>query len=687
MKRFEIGSPVFILRAVRHRDFENCKNRVYGTYKFRAGQEKNRFVAKRRNYQPALTQLDLNRKWLYGNCHTHRQVKLRRVKPAHTSNSQAVKRLNHNQDTRMHDNGTILHDASYYQAIIEASYNGIIAIDETGRIIVFNRSAKRILKCRQQDYIGTFFKEFDANTWPQLQAVLTDGKPKIGQKNRFGEATLISNLTPILIDRSVKGVISEFQDISEYERISKALTAYKQLAKELDTIIESFYDGISLTDGDGKLLRVNSAWEKITGLKMQDVVGKNMAALEKEGYLFESVPLLALKHRKRITKPTYGIGSGKDVLVTSTPVFDEQDHITQVVTNVRDMTDLNTLNKQLEQSKQLAKKYYAKLVQMRQDQNYPDDIVAVSKEMRDVADLALRIAETDAPILVQGETGVGKGVIAKMIHDNSSRAQSGPFVKINCGAIPENLLESELFGYEKGAFTGAKESGKKGRFEHARGGTILLDEMEAMPLNLQVKLLSAVQDMEFVRVGGSKPRKMDTRIITASNKDLYVMVQDGTFREDLFFRLNVVPITIPPLRQRKDDILPLVTLFLEQKNVQYGKNKIMTPAVIDYLRDYQWLGNVRELSNLVEQLVVITQSDEIVAEDLPRHIRTASTANLASYNLHQFSSLKQAVMEFESHLIQEAVKRCGNARKAAHFLKVDPTTITRKIKKYKTGDA
>jgi transcriptional regulator with PAS, ATPase and Fis domain len=301
--------------------------------------------------------------------------------------------------------------------------------------------------------------------------------------------------------------------------------------------------------------------------------------------------------------------------------------------------------------------------------------------MRDVLALALRVARVDAPILIQGETGVGKEVVARLIHAKSHRSDKGPFVKIDCGAIPENLLESELFGYEKGAFTGARDQGKRGRFELAEGGSLFLDEIEALSMNLQVKLLSAVQDLEIVPIGGSNPKKINTRIIAASNKDLRRMVRDNTFREDLFFRLNVVPIYIAPLRERKEDILPLVNTYLQKYNAKYERNKRLSRPVMDCLREYQWTGNVRELANLIEQLVVVTYEDEIMPEDLPRDVRSAARTNLSDFHLHNNSSLKEAVLDFQARLIQEAINKYGSARKAAHFLKVNPSTLTRKIRR------
>jgi PAS domain S-box-containing protein len=573
-------------------------------------------------------------------------------------------------------------DPSIFRDVIESSYNGIIAVDADGLVVVFNRAAKRILNVEDREFRGRALVKVIPDIWPEFCEILGKGIPQIGVRHSVNDSNVLENRTALIRDHKVAGVVSVFQEVSELERISKELAIFKQVNKELDTIIESSYDGISITDGHGTLSRVNSSWERITGLNASEVIGKNMAELERQGYISEATTLLALKYCRQVTKPSRVARSNTEILVTSTPIFDASHKIVMVVTNVRDLTDLNNLNKQLEESKRIAGEYYSKLEQFRMAQGITDEIVAASKQMGDIVDLALRVAEVDSPVLIQGETGVGKEVIARLLHNKNPLRKKGQFVVINCGAIPENLLESELFGYEKGAFTGASDSGKEGQFEVAEGGTLLLDEIEALPLNLQVKLLNTVQDLKITRIGGTKSKKIDARIIAASNQDLYKMVQKNNFREDLFYRLNVVPIHIPPLRERKDDILPLVHFFLQKHNAKYRKNKHISRPVIDCLTEYHWEGNIRELSNVIEQFVVISRNEEILLEDLPAKIRSFKSKDFARYPLSNDSSLKQAVRRFEFDLINEAISKYGSIRKAADFLKVDRTTITRKMKKH-----
>lgn len=293
-----------------------------------------------------------------------------------------------------------------------------------------------------------------------------------------------------------------------------------------------------------------------------------------------------------------------------------------------------------------------------------------------------KIAMVESTVLIYGETGVGKEVLAKYIHSVSDRSE-GPFVKINCGAIPETLLEAELFGYEKGAFTGARSEGKPGLFEVADGGTMLLDEISELPMSLQVKLLRVLQEKEFIRVGGIKTIKVDVRIIAASNKDLKELVKEGKFRQDLYYRLNVVPITIPPLRERTEDIPILAHHFLNKYNEKYGRSKQLTNEVIEAFLRYSWPGNVRELEHVIERLVVISEDNLITKKELPSELLNGeSTYNAEGVYVAEIMPLKKASALVEYQLIKRAMEIGGSTYKAAEMLGVDQSTIIRKLKKY-----
>jgi len=460
----------------------------------------------------------------------------------------------------------------------------------------------------------------------------------------------------------------------------KDLQEVKRLNKELDAIIESSYDGFYITDGNGYTLRINSAYSRITGIKPEEVIGKHMKELVDKGVYSQSVTLLVLKKKKPVTI-MHDIKTGKRVLITGNPVFNEKGEIERVVTNVRDITELNRLKKQLEETKELTQRYHMELQELRNKQQELDGIVAKSTEMRKTIEMAEKVAKVDSTVLILGESGVGKEILAKIIHA-SSRRNNGPFIKVNCAAIPETLLESELFGYEGGSFTGAKKKGKPGMFELARNGTIFLDEIGELPLNLQPKLLRVIQDRELIRVGGSHPVELDVRIIAATNRDLEEMVRKGKFREDLFYRLNVVPITIKPLRERKDDILPLIVHFVERFNKKYQLNKRFASTTVDILMEYTWPGNIRELENMIERLMVMVNDDVIQPHHLPGRIKgTALTINHLLKD-DAIIPLKKAVAETEKNLIKKALEKYKTTRKAAKALGIDQSTVVRKAQKY-----
>jgi len=381
-----------------------------------------------------------------------------------------------------------------------------------------------------------------------------------------------------------------------------------------------------------------------------------------------------LEQKKTITiKQT--ISTGKKILVTGSPIFNEQGEIIRVVTNVRDMTELNNLHKKLERSMELQAHYEREISQLKNKYEGQKKIIVKSRQMKNAIEMAERLARVDTTVLILGESGVGKELIAQLIHENSSRPLRGAFIKVNCGAIPGDLLESELFGYEEGAFTGARKGGKAGLFEIADGGTIFLDEIAELPLNLQVKLLRVLQEKELTRLGGSKPIMSDVRIISATNKDLYKMVKSKLFREDLYYRLNVVPLLIPPLRERVDDILPLTQYHLEYFAEKHKITKILSPKTMECLMAYSWPGNIRELINTLERLVVTVDHDILEPQDLPQTLLSEIP------EIHVNNSLIDAVASLEKKLISKALLEHKTTRKAAIILGISQTCLIKKAKK------
>ncbi|WP_432663358.1 sigma 54-interacting transcriptional regulator [Wukongibacter baidiensis] len=466
------------------------------------------------------------------------------------------------------------------------------------------------------------------------------------------------------------------------EEISDRYTEIKTLKDELETIIESSYDGIVVTDGDGKVLKINTAWIKMVGYEKKEhdelVIG-----MEEEGVIFPSATLLALKEKRRVSF-IQNSSNGKRFLATGTPIFDEDGNINRVVTNIRDIDELNKLRKQLEETMRL-EKYYEKEKKIDHLNFHSENIVANSIEFGNILQTASNVAGVDSTILILGESGVGKEVVANFIHKLSKRKERS-FIKINCGAIPENLIESELFGYETGAFTGANRKGKYGLIELAHEGTLFLDEIGDLPLNLQVKLLRVIQERRLTRLGGVIERDVDVRIIAATNKNLKKMVADGEFRADLYYRLNVVPLEIPPLRKRKSDILPLCHHFISIFNKKYLCNKDITSAVEKIFLSYSWPGNIRELENIIERLIVTTNKELIEEKDLPIFLLEEDNST-EKIKLEGIMPLKEATEILEKKLIEKVYKRYSTTYEMANALGVNQSTIVRKIQKYLKSNA
>ena len=449
--------------------------------------------------------------------------------------------------------------------------------------------------------------------------------------------------------------------------------------KRLEMIIETSFDGFYITDGKANTTLINKSYERVTGLKREDLLGRNMAEIVSSGIMSEATSFWVLQNK--VPKTVYQLfNTGKSALVTSTPFFDENGEIKMIVSNVRDITELKELEEKIKQSKNENIKYRGIIEELKLQIASNEYIVAEDEEMLNLLLLAKRVARVDTTILIVGETGSGKEVLAKYIYNNSPRKDM-PFIKINCGAIPENLIESEFFGYAEGAFTGASKCGKMGIFEAANNGTLLLDEVGELPLHMQVKLLRVLQDGQFERIGSNNIIKVDVRIIASTNRNLEQMIEKGLFREDLFYRLSVVPLKALPLRERKSSIIPLVEYFVKVYNEKYGMQKTISKEALKYLYEYNWPGNVRELRNLIEMLVVTTVNDVISANNLPINITENEKRNI-NISKNNIPKLSDALDKIEKELIFKAFEKHGNVRAAAKELGIDPSTFVRKRKKY-----
>ncbi|UXH43514.1 sigma 54-interacting transcriptional regulator [Rossellomorea vietnamensis] len=468
-------------------------------------------------------------------------------------------------------------------------------------------------------------------------------------------------------------------ELSELEQVTQEVKELRTLNRELEAIIESSYDVIYITDKNGVTLKTNSAIERITGIPKEYYIGKSVDALMKRGILKSSVTQKVIEQKRSVSTVQYNY-SGKETLITGNPVINDDGEIEKVVTNIRDLSELNELQTALKKANELNNSYKKEIERLKGVTKRDGDVVIASHQMKLIYEMAERIADVDATVLILGETGVGKDVLAKFIYSQSIRAKQGEFIKLNCGAIPPDLLESELFGYEAGAFTGANSNGKPGMLELADNGILFLDEVGELSLALQVKLLRTLQEKEIRRVGATKSKKVNVRIIAATNRNLKEMVHNGEFREDLYYRLNVIPIAIPPLKGRRDDILPLIQLFLQQTNHKYGKDKIIDVKLNDFFYRYNWPGNVRELSNLIERMVITTQGKELTIRDLPIEYKESNNSSLVFTEL---MTLKEAVEIAEEKVLSLAVNTCHTTYEIAEALGTSQPTIVRKLKKYR----
>ena len=462
-------------------------------------------------------------------------------------------------------------------------------------------------------------------------------------------------------------------NMSAIKEIEEKLEEAKAVRDELDATIQNSYDAIYIVDANGITRKTNDAIERLTGIPKEYYIGKDMRYLEKRGIVKKSVSFEVMKKKQPVTM-IQETSMGKVLLMTGSPVFNDEGEVIRVVTNLRDISELNQLKEELSR----LRKFHAR----------DEPAIVVSPEMKQVMELAGRVAETDTTVLLLGESGVGKEVIARMIHKNSNRYEKGAFIKVNCGAIPEELLESELFGYESGAFTGAKKEGKAGLFELAHNGTLFLDEIGEMPVHLQVKLLRVLQDQEYRRLGGVKTIKVNVRIIAATNRDLKKMVAEGKFREDLYYRLCVVPIEIPPLRKRPEDILPMIRFYLDKYNRKYKTNKHLAKRTLRILQNYHWPGNIREVANLIERLLVTTPSHEILPEHLPfssgekRQIQKEITDAGDFLDAEKHGGLKKVMKQIERQIITSAFQKHKSSYAVAKALKISQSTAIRKAYQY-----
>jgi len=558
--------------------------------------------------------------------------------------------------------------------LFASTHDGMIAVNREGIVTLFNSAAERITGLRSADVIGRKAVDVIPNT--RLPLVLVSGEPELNQQQYIGPTAIITSRVPLRDDNGkVIGAAAVFRDISEIKHLTEQVSGLWSARTLLEAVIESTADAISVADENGNNLIVNPAYTRITGLAKETVLNKPVTVDIAEG---ESMHLQVLRTGKPVRNVRMKVGPAKkEVIVNVAPIFVEG-KIKGSVGVIHDISEIIALNEELARARKLIRRLEAKYTW--------DDIVGNAPAIIQAREQAMRAAATPATVLLRGESGTGKELFAHAIHNASTR-NKGQFVRVNCAALPEHLLESELFGYEEGAFTGASKGGKRGLFEEASLGTIFLDEIGDITPLLQKKLLRVLQEKEITKVGSTAALPVDVRIIAATNANLEQKIRDGSFREDLYYRLSVLPIPIPPLRSIRDDIPLIAANLLMRLNQEYGRQvERIADEALRTLQEYQWPGNVRELANVIGRAMInMMPADKVIETG---HLPQMDREQVGAVSLHkmegQVRSLSQVIIDAEKTAIEHALSETkGNREEAARLLGTAVRNLYYKIKKYK----
>lgn len=559
-----------------------------------------------------------------------------------------------------------------FYGVIENINEAVIGIDNNGVIFAINSKAEQLLNIDSEKGIGLKIEEVIPNT--NLPRVLISGENEINKRLLANGREFITNRIAIISNEKVDGAIAIFHDITSHKRMQAEINADKSYIEILDTIINTFNEWILVTDEKGIITMMSKAYKEFLGCSnpegkpVEQVVENTKMMNVIETGIAEIGGVQEIKGNKMIAMRAPLKKDGKVIGAIGKVVF-------------KDISDFHSLSTKLSNLEKEIEFYKNELDKERKARYSIENIVGDSPEMLGVKNLIKRVANTNSNVLIGGESGTGKELIAHSIH-NASNRNLAPFVKINCAAIPAELLESELFGYEEGAFTGAKKGGKKGKFELANNGTIFLDEIGDMPMDMQVKLLRVIQEKEIERVGGNSLKSINVRIIAATNKNLENSIKEGKFREDLYYRLNVMKISIPPLRDRKEDIPKLVNELRIKVAKRLGIYvEGISKEAVECLVNYDWPGNIRELENVIERAINLLESDLIIKlEHLPERLTKNKFKSYKDKNRH----LKDIIEEVEKDVVLECLKENNwNKNKVAKILGISRAGLYKKIEEYK----
>ena len=570
-----------------------------------------------------------------------------------------------------------MHTTLELQALADATARVMIVVDRDGNTILLSKLARERLNITPGVPLETELPGF----WLHVKKILSGRQDHCEVPLQIAESEYLAGVNPLIEKNQIRGAVCILVDSTQLDTMTRRLPSFQMLLRELDTIINSSSDGLFVCDAAANVIRMNPASEKIHNISATEIVGRNMRELIETGFIDQSAALEASISKKQVSM-LQNKEDGYKLISIATPVFDEKGELIRVVVSERDITEIDTLQRELEEQAAIKDGFRDQMLAMQQAELKSQQIIARSPAMIRALQQSIKVAKADSSVLILGESGVGKGLIADLIHKNSSRV-GHPLIKINCGAIPESLIEAELFGYEKGAFTGAQAAGKMGHFELADGGTLFLDEIAELPLSSQVKLLRFLEDGQITRLGDTKSRTADVRVLAATHRDLEQMVKEGKFRLDLYYRLNVIPIHIPPIRERYDCIVPLIRHYIETFSRQIGTHKRLTRAALDALTTYPYPGNVRELMNICERLVVMADTEVLDLSDLPIQVTSHTTDERFTIDhLPAGTPLQETLDRVEKKVLKKAQQQFKNQTDMAAALKVNQSTIARKLKKH-----
>ncbi len=559
--------------------------------------------------------------------------------------------------------------------IFNSTDDGMVGIDDKGKVILYNKSAERMIGKNQEDAMGEHISEVIPGS--KLPLTVETRRMEINQEVVLDNGLkIISNRIPMITEQEeVIGAFSVFKDITEVVNLAEEITNLKEIQTMLEAIIHSSDDAISVVDEEGKGILINPAYTRITGLTQEEVIGKPATTDISEG---ESIHLKVLQTRRAIRGTKMRVGPNrKEVIVNVAPII-VNGRLKGSVGVIHDMSEIQSLTQELDRARRIIRTLEAKYMF--------EDIIGDSEEMKLAVEQAKLGAKTPATVLLRGESGTGKELFAHAIHNASDR-KFNKFLRVNCAALSESLLESELFGYEEGAFSGAKRGGKRGLFEEANNGSIFLDEIGELSANTQAKLLRVLQEKEIVRVGGTKSININVRVIAATNVNLEKGIADGSFREDLYYRLNRMPIQIPPLRNRKSDIPLIAEQLITKINLDYGRNvEGVTENAMRMLMNYHWPGNVRELENVLGRAMIFMNYNEtsIGIKHLPQlESRMEKTDQLSKPPLREPVDLAAQIEQYEKKIILQVLEQNnGNKTATAKALNVSVRNLYYKIEKF-----